>query len=136
MFLKDKKAGFWTHFYLLVIVELFKVSLVTYLCLYLLESMSASFVSNYFNINAILAIAAVSGVISVFVHNEEAQYTFQKPGIKEYCIGSILALTSAGIVYRQTRTVGHFSVLLAIVTVLIVFFSLTLLNGRYNEKRI
>jgi hypothetical protein len=73
--------------------EFFQVFLVTYLLLTLAETYREGFVSNFFNINYLLAVVLVSGVAMVLTETEQKQVKLHK-----LAAGAVIVLTS-----RQER---------------------------------
>jgi hypothetical protein len=73
--------------------EFFQVFLVTYLLLTLAETYREGFVSNFFNINYLLAVVLVSGVAMVLTETEQKAVKFRKLAAR-----AVIVLTS-----RQER---------------------------------
>jgi hypothetical protein len=69
--------------------EFFQVFLVTYLLLTLAETFREGFVSNFFNINYLLAVVLISGVAMVFTEAEVTVKKFRKRVTKAVIILTI-----------------------------------------------
>lgn len=124
--------------------ELFQFSLVTYLILLLAETIKEGFVSYFFNLNILLGVVLVSGVVMVLTHDERIEKLTkltEKPKEKlsdwdYYYIGGI-TLGGALLVYYKTQDLGNISLLLTIITaVIIALLSYLIMTDRNDEKDI
>lgn len=86
----------------------FQVALVTYLGLYLLESLRPQFVTLFYSLDTFLWIAIVTGVLSsiwpAFV--SEAQRLPAKPSGKDYIWMGLLAVGTMAVVWYKTASIG------------------------------
>jgi hypothetical protein len=122
----------------IIISELFNVSLVTYLILLLLETLSKGFVSDFFNLNILLGIVLVSGIIMVSPLAEKrnlgmwdlvdrrmdlllAKIKFKKVISENDFYFAILVSVGGGVlVYFKTQELGNLSILIGIITMVII----------------
>jgi hypothetical protein len=122
----------------IIISELFNVSLVTYLILLLLETLSKGFVSDFFNLNILLGIVLISGIIMVSPLAEKrnlgmwdlvdrrmdlllAKIKFKKAITENDFYFAILVSVGGGVlVYFKTQELGNLSILIGIITMVII----------------
>lgn len=128
---ESKSTTIVTRF-LLVTEELFKVSLVTYLVLYLIEQLQDGFVSYFFNMNVLLIAAIVSGAITFLFSRKEGQLqnTIQLER-KNIFFLVVVALISAVVIFMIIKPVG---VLAYVVSPLAGIIVLLLILSFYSEK--
>lgn len=122
----------------IIFSELFNVSLVTYLILLLLETLDKGFVSDFFNMNILLAIVLVSGVVMVSPLSEKKEAdmwemidfrldslleTLKARGISEndFYFMLIVSLGGALLVFLKTQELGSLSGVLGAITAVIIF---------------
>lgn len=122
----------------IIINELFQVSLVTYLILLLLETLDKGFVSNVFNLNYLLGVVLISGILKVLPISYKKNLNqweiidlglfrlldqIRPKGISEnqFYFIILIGIGGAGLVYFKTRELGYISLLIAGITCLIIF---------------
>lgn len=122
----------------IVINELFQVSLVTYLILLLLETLDKGFVSNVFNLNYLLAVVLISGIIKVLPISEKKDLNqweiidsrlarlldqIRPSGMSEnqFYFIVMVGLGGGGLVYLKVQDLGGIAILIATITCLIIF---------------
>lgn len=102
--------------------EFFQYSLITYLILLLAETLKEGFVSFFFNLNILLVVVLVSGVILVLTHSEKLELIKEKHKLKqsdiEYTI--VLAIGGALLVYYKTQELGTIAIIISVLTALII----------------
>ena len=114
--------------------EIFKVSLITYLLFYLIDEIKTGFISNYFDLNILLAATIASGVLVFLIHGEGKTPAAQPVGIYNYVIVYFLSLSTGIIIYYLMRSFGAFSYLIsAIAVVLIASISIFLVKDPLNK---
>jgi peptidoglycan/LPS O-acetylase OafA/YrhL len=113
--------------------DVFGVSLVSYLVFFLIDQIKQGFVSDFFNLNYILGVAVVSGIISAFSKEKEKEV---KPlTIRDYIFIIVLAIIGAAIIFYKTQGLGWLSWLVsAVAGVLIVIVSILLLSKDEKEN--
>lgn len=114
------------------IQELFIVSLVTYLIFYLIDVLLDSFVSKQFNMNIVLWIVIISGMLSVFLnpHPENSAVPNIKKTVTVPMVVWIVTLgvVAAGVVMLKTRSLGRLGYMIAGISgALVVLLSFVLL---------
>lgn len=102
--------------------DMFEVFTVFYLILLLINQIKIGFVSDFINLNHILIIVALSGLLSLWKENLIAAK-------RDYIFITILAFIGAITMYYKTSTFGNieafiFSILTFIFIVLVLFFLL------------
>jgi hypothetical protein len=99
----------------------FRVSLVSFLGFYLVESLRAGFIANFFNINVFLWASIITGVLSTVwpVVVPEAK-TEKKPSWKDYMWMVLLALGTVALVWYKTSSIGWLVKVIAPLSGLIV----------------
>lgn len=112
-----------------IVREVFVVSLVTYFLFLVIESLLPGFVTRYFSLSILLFLAVVSYlVIMLFFWKEPGKLRRAFPAFSQtqlvvtWVLAILFGFAGGGIVFLQTRTLGIFSVLLAGITGLIIFF--------------
>ena len=114
--------------------EFFSVILVTYLLLLLLEEIKEGFVSNFLNLNIILGITLISGIITVFGgegKKKEIEH-FEK---KDYMWIFALGVVGAALIFYKTRNLGALSYLISAISgILIVLLSVLILEEDSSNK--
>lgn len=111
----------------LVIEEIFQFSLVTYLLLLLAETLQEGFVSYFFNLNILLGVVLVTGIVMVFTHSEQINQSPppQKLKIIDVLYILMIALGAGFLVYYKTKELGQIAIIVAVITgVLIILLSL------------
>ena len=97
-----------------------KASLLTYFILYLIESIDAGFVTNYFNLNIILVTAIISGGISIILKKVETGLESIRVSILDYLLAIIFGLFSGVMLYRQVQGMGRFALIISVASGLII----------------
>jgi amino acid transporter len=116
-----------------IVSHIFQTLLVTYLILLLVEQVWVSSVSLYFNINYLLIIVIVSGVLDVF--SEHKKEKFKAPNWKDYSFVSILGVLGFIIIKFKTIELGWLSWVISIIAgILIILLSLLVLEEDKDEK--
>lgn len=118
----------------------FEASLVSYLFFYLVETLSASFVSRFYSLNYHLLFVIITGVLTVILPlDKEVEIVEPKRKVKvrDYIFMSILALTAAAIIWYKTKELGRLSLAIAALSGLIIFFlSLLLIFDKDEDNEI
>lgn len=119
-----------------IIREIFKVSLVSYLLLYLIDNYQIGFVSDYFNINILLTIALITGVITIIFKEETLDDNLQKSLTKmDYLFIIIIGIISSLLVYFNIKEIGKLAYLISAVTgVIIILISILLLKDSSADE--
>lgn len=136
MFLRmDKKEIYWLMFKE-IISEIFKISLISYLVFYLIESFKSGFITDYFNLNILLIITILSGIFTVLVQSEEEKREPQKIKKRDYIFIVILGVVAAGLIYYKIKGIGWLSYVISIISgIIIILLSILLLNEPENDQR-
>ena len=117
-----------------IVKEIFKVSLISYLLFYLINTLWPGFVSNYFNLNILVITALVSGIFVMGAsHEESGNQDGGKISSKGYFGIILVGIASAGIIYYQLNSVGKFAYAVSIFSGLLVIFLLLLINVDAND---
>jgi hypothetical protein len=119
------------------ISEIFKVSLISYLLAYLIENFKAGFIADYFNLNILLWLTIISGVLSVWIKGDEVEKKKepQKIKVRDYVFIVLLGLASMALIYYKIKTIGWLAYLIAPISgVIVILLSILLLNDESEEK--
>lgn len=114
-----------------VVQEAFAASLLTYLVFYMIDSFIDSFVSKQFNMNILLWIVMVSGVLLVLLGPRPEGAP--KERVRTLTIWTIviiaaLGVITAGIVYIKARSLGNVSYAVSVLSgILVMVLSFVLL---------
>ena len=116
----------------LTINHLFQVLLVTYLVLLLAEELWAGVVSNYLNLNYLLAIVIILGILDIFSEHPPQD---KKPITrKDYLFIIILGILGFAIIKYKTASLGWLSwVISGVAGVLIILLSILVLEEDTDE---
>jgi len=107
--------------------HLFQNLLIVYLILLLLEQIVSGFVSQYMNLNYLLIIVIIAGVLDVF--SEHPVLTYEKPKTKDYVFIFILGVFGFAIIKFKTSALGWLSWLISIIAgILIILLSILILE--------
>lgn len=137
MFLRmDKKEIYWWMFKE-IISEIFKISLISYLVFYLIESFKTGFITDFFDLNILLIITILSGIFTV-LFKKEAEEKKEKQIIRprDYIFIIILGVVATGLIYYKIKEIGWLSYIISIISgVIIILLSILLLNEPENDQR-
>lgn len=120
-----------------IISEIFKVSLISYLIFYLIESFKAGFIADYFNLNILLIITILSGVFTVlFKKEEESKKEVQKIRKRDYIFIIILGVVATGLIYYKIKEIGWLSYVISPISgIIIILISILLLNEQQENDQ-
>lgn len=120
-----------------IISEIFKVSLISYLIFYLIESFKAGFIADYFNLNILLIITILSGVFMVlFKKEEESKKEVQKIRKRDYIFIIILGVVATGLIYYKIKEIGWLSYVISPISgIIIILISILLLNEQQENDQ-
>ncbi|MFA4930479.1 MAG: hypothetical protein WC570_01260 [Patescibacteria group bacterium] len=121
------------------IIEIFKVALVTYLLLYLLNDTFPGFVTDNLRIIPLLWITLITGMLSIWIGPEKStdNSSVQQIRFKEYIFISVLSLASIAFIYYRIQAVGKLAYMISILSGLIIFLlSILLINEQNNDDEI
>lgn len=106
----------------LVAEEFFQYSLITYLILLFAETIKEGFVSFFFDLNILLVVVLLSGVIMVLTHHEELERLRKPHKITGADIQNIFLFASGGalLVYYKTFELGNIAFVIAGLTAAII----------------
>lgn len=120
------KYLFKSH-YASLINHLFQTFLVTYLILLLIDQIQAGFVSLYLNLNYLLIIVIILGILDIF--SEHDSVSIKKPNWKDYLFIFALGIVGFIIIKFKTTQLGSLSWGISIIAgVLIILLSVLILN--------
>jgi uncharacterized membrane protein len=110
----------------------FQSLLVTYLLLLLIEQIQKGFVTTYFNLNYLLIIVIIAGILSVFSEKEHHKET---TSWKDYAYITILSLAGFIIIKFKTADLNYLSWIISIIAgILIYLLSILILEEDEEEK--
>ncbi|MGH7204035.1 MAG: hypothetical protein ACREHC_06345 [Candidatus Levyibacteriota bacterium] len=116
--------------------QFFQYSLMTYLLLLLTETIKEGLVSFFFNLNILLGVVVLSGIVMITTHNEKYDVQIQtkkKPKILWWDIlyTILLAFGGAVLVFIKTHDLGSLSLFISLLTGgIIVLLSILVLTER------
>ncbi len=118
-----------------LINHIFQILLVTYLILLLIEQIWVGVVSYYLNLNYLLIIVIISGILDVF--SEHYKLPEKKPTKKDYLFIILLGIAGFMIIKFKTTQLGWLSWMISIIAgILIILLSFLVLeeDEDKNEK--
>ncbi|MDP2683957.1 MAG: hypothetical protein Q8P20_02765 [bacterium] len=109
--------------------EIFKASLLTFLILFLIDTIYPRVVSNYFNFNILIILIIISGLI-VFVFDNKVNIDDHKNEnkFKIYVLYIIISIISGLIIYFNINYEKNINILISIITSIIILLMLILIN--------
>jgi hypothetical protein len=115
-FFKDHKTEY------LLLEEIFKVSVVYYFVFYLLEQIFPGIISNFLNLNYILALVILTGFILVLGRGEEQEKSFfsEKLTLKDWFFLISLSLLGSLIIFFKIREIGFYAYLISLISFFIL----------------
>jgi len=123
--IKGHKASLVSH--------IFQTILITYLVLLLAEQIWKGFVSSYLNLNYLLVLVIILGVLDLF--SEHSIVQSKKPDYKDYFLIFLLGIAGFIIIKIKTAQLGGLSWLISVIAgVLIVLLSILILNDEDSEE--
>ena len=124
---KTKQRYLFKGYYAALVNHLFQILLVTYLVLLLVEQIWTGMVSVYFNLNYLLIIVIISGILDVF--SEHKKIPYKKPRPWDYIFIIILGVLGFLIIKYKTASLGWLSWLISIIAgILIILLSILVLE--------
>lgn len=106
----------------------FQDLLVLYLILLLAETIWAESVSAYMNLNYLLGIVIITGIITVLTTKEEKRQP-EPVTKKDYIMAAIAGIAGAFIIYYKTSEIGALSIIISIISgILIILLSILVLQ--------
>lgn len=112
--------------------HVFQAILITYLALLLVEQLWVGVVSNYLNLNYMLALVIILGVLDIFSEHRNQEH--KNPTKKDYLFIIVLAILGFIIIKIKTAQLGWLSWLISIIAgVLIALLSILVLEEKDNE---
>lgn len=122
----------------LVAEEFFQYSLITYLILLFAETIKEGFVSFFFDLNILLVVVLLSGVIMVLTHHEELEKLKKPHKINGADIQNIFLFSVGGalLVFYKTFELGVIAFVIAGLTALIIaLLSYLLLSDEGSPRK-
>jgi len=114
--------------------HLFQYLLVVYLVLLLLEQLFTAFVSQYINLNYLLLIVIIVGILDVFSEHP-IQANNKQPKKSDYIFILILGILGTAIIKFKTSELGWLSWLISIIAgILIILLSILVLEDEDEQK--
>jgi hypothetical protein len=101
--------------------ELFQFSLITYLILLLAETVKEGFVTFFFDLNYLLVVVLVSGILMALLAPEMSDRTLRKPEKLNATWVIIFSIGGGLLVYYKTQELGNISLLISGITTIIIF---------------
>ncbi len=138
MQLIEEKRKIFINFVNEVTEQIFKVSLVTFLFLFLLDQLVIGFVSRKIDLSIFLIIILASGIVTFSMQREDKKRSLQFMKIDKKMILLIftVAIISALIIYYQLRGFGTIAYIVALCVGIVVLLTITYIikEGIDNSK--
>jgi len=110
--------------------DIFIVSLISFLVFFLLEQLKTGIISNYFDLNILMIIAIISGIIVIFFEHPEAKKITSRAKIV-YLV--LISLTTGIFSYQYLQNFRILSYLIPLLTILIVYLATSLFFNNEEE---
>lgn len=115
-----------------LVSHIFQTLLVTYLILLLIEQIWTGFVSVYLNLNYLLVIVIIAGIVDVFAEHKPQKSKTQK---SDYILIYALGILGFAIIKFKTIELGWLSWVISIIAgILIILLSLLILEEDENSE--
>ncbi|MBU1037213.1 hypothetical protein KKF32_04250 [Patescibacteria group bacterium] len=111
---------------------IFNVSFITFVIYFIIEHFKVGLISNYFDLNSLLILACLSGIIVIFFNEKEVYSTRKKQ--QSLLIIFILAISAGILSYQYLQNLKFLSYLIAILASILVFYSLILFFNRTQSN--
>jgi len=130
---KSKTPTFMARVVLLA-GELFKVSLVTYLALYLIEQLREGFVTYFFSMNVLSYVTIALGTFTfLFAGKPEYAPQISQSSSMSKVLFVAIAIISAVVVYFIVKPVGLLAYIVAPLAGIIIFLLVLSINSEKND---
>jgi len=116
-------------FFSILIRDIFIFSFVSYVILFIFEWYKTGIVTNYFNINLVLLICLVSGIITALVYKQEEKKNIIKT-ITYFSFYFVLSILFGILIYNSFEYSGGRKIVIAVIAGLVLNLSLLLI---YNN---
>jgi len=129
--IKNKKIKKAWKFIIDINQDVFTISLITYLVFLLLEELKEGFVSYNLNLNILLGLVIVSGVLTVFSDSKRIRKKKEPEKItkKDYFLIFGLGFLGAILIFYKTKEIGWISYVISAVSgLLIILLSVLILE--------
>ncbi len=110
----------------------FGTSLVTYLGLFLIEDFAPGFVSLHFDLNQVLTLTFVSGVLILWLERERREAETHPPTKSQPWI-PIIAIVAGVLVWYRIRQIGLVAAVIGLLSALVIFLLGRLLENEDDE---
>lgn len=118
MFYKNNNRQFFN-----IIIDFFQVSLLLYLLLFVFDEFKMGFVSNFINLNWILGIVVISGVLILFFKNKFIQEKSLIINRKvDLFFISLISLVVIFFVYQEIRDLKWLALVISILSGILIWF--------------
>lgn len=117
--------------------QIFEISLLSYLLFYLLDDLFNSLISNYFNLNILLIVVIISGILlNIPALSPQKKEKKVKPiGIKDYLFIFLLGIIAGGIIFYKISLDSWLRLTISIISgFIIILISILLLNENNQEN--
>ncbi|HLC99954.1 hypothetical protein A2841_01945 [Candidatus Kaiserbacteria bacterium RIFCSPHIGHO2_01_FULL_48_10] len=120
-----------------LVAEIFKISLMSYLALYLIEDFMPGFVSNFFDMNIILGVVVASGIVTAMTTKEPESFELshdtkksgQKLRFRDIVFICVLAIISGWLIFLKIQTLGTLALPVSVLSgIIILLMSLLILT--------
>lgn len=108
--------------------DIFEISIFLFFIFYLVETLIHGFISNYFNINILVDIAIISGILMVlFIEAYQSENIINTFNKKDLIIVIIVSVISSVILYFKLKEIGKLAIIISAVAGIMMFlFSIQL----------
>lgn len=122
----------WKIRFYVIAKEFFQYSLITYILLFIAESLQPGIVSYFFDPTLLLGVVLLSGVIMVVTYNEKVEVLFPPKERKkrDILVSIVLAIGGALLVFYKTQDLGIVSIIISAISAgIIILLALLILQN-------
>lgn len=124
MFIPNSKGEQLLQWVAFLARETFKVSVVTFLLLYVLEDIKPSFVENFLSMYYFLWATILSGVVAVILQNNNF-FTAEESPLQSkrrfHILNLICACVGAGLLYARIQDQGVMAIIIAMISGAVIY---------------
>lgn len=117
-----------------IVNEIFTMALITYLLFYLIEDFNNGFIINYFNLNILLIITIISGILMVLTVPEAEERKPEPIKTRNYIFIVVLGIMATALIYFGIKEIGKLALIIAPISGLIIILISILLFTDDNDK--
>ena len=110
----------------------FKISVITFIVYLVIEQFKIGLISNYFDLNILLLVASLSGILVVLFDEESPAPHKKRKTVEKYLLIFLVSLAVFALSYQYLQILKNLSYLISLLIAISVFISLSLHFNKEN----